>query len=149
MPRLKRIFPKSVYPSCAFNFGPCVWTSKHRDILNCPFGWCAIQALGSFNPTTGGHLVLWELKLVIEFPPASLVLIPSATVTHSNVPTAEGELRASFTQYCAGGLFRYVDYGFRKEKDLSKKDYEEMCRIRGSRWETGLSLLSTLNDYDQ
>lgn len=105
MPELRRIFDRSVFPTAAFNFGPNVWTYKHRDVLNCPFGWCAIQALGRFDPTKGGHLVLWELGLVIEFPPGSLILIPSATTTHSNTPIAEGDVRASFTQYCPGGLF--------------------------------------------
>ncbi|KIM35213.1 hypothetical protein M413DRAFT_48192, partial [Hebeloma cylindrosporum] len=116
MPELQRIFERSVFPAAAFNFGPNVWTHKHRDVLNCPFGWCAIQALGRFDPTKGGHLVLWELGLVVEFPPGSLILIPSATLTHSNTPIAEGDVRASFTQYCAGGLFWFVDYGFRKEE---------------------------------
>lgn len=150
MPHLRRIFPRSVYPTAAFNFGPHVRTFKHRDVLNCPFGWCAIQALGRFDPKKGGHLVLWELKLVIEFPPGALVLIPSATITHSNVAVAEGDVRASFTQYCAGGLFRYVDYGFRKEAELKAQDpalYAEMCQVRGDRWEMGLGLLSRLQDF--
>lgn len=44
---------------------------------------------GPFQPKKGGYLALWELKLVIEFPPGALVLIPSATITHSNVAVAE------------------------------------------------------------
>ncbi|KDR76661.1 hypothetical protein GALMADRAFT_22471, partial [Galerina marginata CBS 339.88] len=113
MPALHRIFPRSIFPAAAFNFGPSVCTYKHRDIYNCPFGMCAIQALGRFDPGRGGHIVLWEPKLVIEFPPGSLVLIPSATITHSNTPVVEGDERASFTQYCPGGLFRFVDSGYR------------------------------------
>lgn len=127
-----------------------MWTFKHRDVLNCPFGWCAVQALGRFNATKGGHLILWELKLIIEFPSASLILIPSATFTHSNIPVAEGDERASFTQYCAGGLFRYVEYGFRREKQLKKEDtelYSEICKLRPRKWEMGLSLLSTLDEF--
>lgn len=75
-----------------------MWTFKHKDVRNCPFVWCAIQALGRFDPRKGGHLVLWDLKLIIEFPP---VLIPFATLTHSNIPVADGDVRASFTQYTA------------------------------------------------
>ncbi|KAF8176788.1 hypothetical protein BJ912DRAFT_857245 [Pholiota molesta] len=63
--------------------------------------------------TKGGHLILWEPRLVVEFPPGSLLLIPSATITNSNTPVAPNEARASFTQYAPGGLFRYVGYGFR------------------------------------
>jgi hypothetical protein len=149
MPDLRRNFVKSIFPSATFNFGPNVWTFKHRDRLNCPFGWCAIQALGHFDPKLGGHLVLWELKLVIEFPPGSLVLIPSATITHSNVPVQAGDSRVSFTQYCAGGLFRYVDNGFRTEAELAAANpgaYARMLEMKKTRWQIGLGLFSTLDD---
>ncbi|KAJ7068933.1 hypothetical protein B0H15DRAFT_807364 [Mycena belliarum] len=97
LPHLQRNFEKSIFSCATFNFGPDVWTFKHRDVLNLPFGMCAVQALGPFDPTKGGHLVLWELKLVIEFPPGALILIPSATMTHSNVPVQAGELRSLST----------------------------------------------------
>ncbi|KAF8188435.1 hypothetical protein K438DRAFT_1486852, partial [Mycena galopus ATCC 62051] len=109
---LRRPFKTSVFSCAAFNFGPNAWTFKHRDICNLPFGWCAIQALGDFDPTRGGHLVLWDLQLVVEFPPGALILLPSATISHSNVPVQSGDKRASFTQFTAGGLFRFVDSGF-------------------------------------
>jgi hypothetical protein len=70
----------SIFSCAAFNFGPNVWTFKHRDVLNLAFRWCAIQAVGKFDATKGGHLILWDLKLVIEFPVGALVLIPSATL---------------------------------------------------------------------
>jgi len=148
-PDLRRAFPGSAYPAAAFNFGPKVCTFKHRDVLNCPFGFCAIQALGCFDPKKGGHLILWELKLVVEFPPGSLILILSAIITHSNTPLAEGDMRASFTQYVSGGLFRFVDSGFLLEKDLRKKDpcrYNEAVSARSDRWKTGLDLISNLED---
>ncbi|KAJ6458460.1 hypothetical protein C8R45DRAFT_843755, partial [Mycena sanguinolenta] len=105
LPDLKRPFPGSVFACAAFNFGPSVWTFKHRDVCNLLFGWCAVQSLGNFNPKTGGHLILWDVKLVIEFPAGALILLPSATIAHSNVPVEKGEERISFTQFSAGGLF--------------------------------------------
>lgn len=111
---------------------------------------CAIQALGEFDPTEGGHLVLSDLQLVIEFPPGSLILIPSATLIHSNLPVREGEYRASFTQYCAGNLFRYIDNGFRTEKQLAKEDpsgYQQMCALKATRWQLGLDLLSNISEF--
>ncbi|KAJ7886875.1 hypothetical protein B0H14DRAFT_2338089, partial [Mycena olivaceomarginata] len=45
---------------------------------------CAIQALGDSDPKKGEHLVLWDLMLVIEFP--LLILILSATLSHTNIP---------------------------------------------------------------
>ncbi|KIY61385.1 hypothetical protein CYLTODRAFT_447726 [Cylindrobasidium torrendii FP15055 ss-10] len=40
------------------------------------------------------------------------VFIPSALITHYNLPIAPGETRYSITQYSAGGLFRWVNNGF-------------------------------------
>lgn len=110
---------------------------------------CSIQALGDFDPKLGGHLILWEIKKVVEFPPGSLVLIPSATITHSNTPIQPGETRTLFTQFCAGALFRYVDNGFRTEAALKKEDpvaYQRMREEKDGRWQMGLGLLSRLGD---
>jgi hypothetical protein len=126
-----------------------VSTFRHRDVLNLPFGWCAIQPLSAFDPTKGGHLVLWDLELVIEFPPGALILIPSATMAHSNIPVQEGEQRASFTQYIAGGIFRYVDNGFRTAEEFEQEDPEGFARSEAQkegRWQMGLDLWSTLDE---
>lgn len=139
----------TVFSCAAFNFGPNVWTFRHRDVLNLAFGWCAIQALGNFDHTTGGHLVLWDLELIIEFPPGALILIPSATLSHSNIPVQPGETRASFTQFTAGGLFRYADNGCRTEKELAEDDpaaYERMLAEKAGRWENGLNMYSTIDE---
>ncbi|KAL1739111.1 hypothetical protein HDZ31DRAFT_49910, partial [Schizophyllum fasciatum] len=107
-PSLVRNFTRSIWACITVNFGPRTVTFKHRDFGNLPFGWCAITALGRFNPDTGGHLVLWECGLVIRFPPGSTVLIPSAIIHHSNTRIARNERRYSVTQYSAGALFRWV-----------------------------------------
>ncbi|KAJ7910569.1 hypothetical protein B0H13DRAFT_2232895 [Mycena leptocephala] len=127
-PDLRRPFGHSIFFCAAFNFGPNVWTFRHRDVLNLAFGWCAIQALGEFDPTKGGHLVLWDLNLVVEFPP---------------------EKRASFTQFSAGGIFRYIDNGFRTEEQLEEEnpeEYERLMDLKASRWEEGLNLLSKMDE---
>ncbi|KAJ7902390.1 hypothetical protein B0H13DRAFT_2234000 [Mycena leptocephala] len=145
---LKRPFPKSVFASTAFNFGPSVWTFKHRDVCNLPFGWCAVQLLGPFNVTKDGHLILWDLKLIVEFPAGTLIL-PLATIAHSNILAEKGEERISFMQFSAGGLFRYVDNGFRMQDQLEAEDPEEHSRLMGlkeSRWENGLRMFSTVDE---
>ncbi|KAJ7260848.1 hypothetical protein B0H12DRAFT_1013847, partial [Mycena haematopus] len=149
LPHLKRPFPKSVFACAAFNFGPSVWTFRHRDVCNLPFGWCAVQSLGEFDATKGGHLVLWDLKLVVEFPAGALILIPSATIAHSNVPVESGDERISFTQFTAGGLFRFVDNGFRTQEQLAAEDpdeYERVIKAKESRWEMGLQMFSTVDE---
>ncbi|KAL0575861.1 hypothetical protein V5O48_006111 [Marasmius crinis-equi] len=115
-------FENSVFAACAFNFGGQVRAYKHRDHLNWAFGWCAITALGDFDPKKSARLVLWELKLVVDFPPGSTVLIPSAVVTHSNTRIAKGDERTSFTQYTAGAIFRWAENGCMTEGELEAAD---------------------------
>ncbi|PPR02920.1 hypothetical protein CVT26_009775, partial [Gymnopilus dilepis] len=110
---LHRNWPKTPWAAATFNFGPQTICYKHIDYNNLAFGWCSITALGNYDPTQGGHLILWELGLVIEFPPGSTILIPSAAISHSNVRVRSNERRYSFTQYSAGGIFRYVNNGFK------------------------------------
>ncbi|KAF7361039.1 hypothetical protein MSAN_01134400 [Mycena sanguinolenta] len=148
-PGLRRPFPQSAFACAAFNFGPRVCTFKHRDVCNLPFGWCAIQSLGNFDATKGGHLILWDVKLIVEFPAGALILLPSATIAHSNIPVQDGEERISFTQFTAGGLFRYVDNGFRTQEQLAQEDpgeYARMMELKGSRWQNGLKLFSTVEE---
>lgn len=149
LPHLKPNFPRSIFVCSTFNFGPQVCTFKHRDVLNCPFGWCGIHALENFDHKKGGHIILWEPKVVIEFPSGSSILVPSATVAHSNIPIAHDEQRASFTQYCAGGIFRWVDNGCRLESKLAEEDpveYRRICGLKRDRYKMGLSLFSTLDE---
>lgn len=94
--------------------------------------------------------MLWDLQLVIEFPPGSTILIPSAVLRHSNTAIQKGEERYSFTQYTAGGLFRWVDHGFQKEDEyyagLSKEEAVEEEEAMQGRWKMGLGLFSTLDE---
>ncbi|PBK79757.1 hypothetical protein ARMGADRAFT_1040562 [Armillaria gallica] len=63
------------------------------------------------------HDATLDLKLVIDFPPSSTILIPSAILKHSNMTIMRGERRYSFTQYSVGGLFHWVDYGHQTSED--------------------------------
>jgi hypothetical protein len=143
-PRLVRNYPSSVFASAAVNFGPRTVCFKHTDSANLPFGLCAITSLGSFDPTRGGHLVLWQCRLVIDFPPGSTILIPSAVVSHSNTAIGAGERRYSFTQYSAGGLFRWAEHGCKLDEayyaGLTDEEIEEDKKANVERWEKGLSM---------
>ncbi|KAG6809367.1 hypothetical protein H0H92_000528 [Tricholoma furcatifolium] len=145
---LWRIFDKCVFPTAAFNFGGNVFTKMHRDCMNAAVGWCGIIALGTFNPTESGHMVFPDLKLVVEYPPGSVIFIPSATLTHGNLPVVNGE-RLSFTLYCSGNLFRYVDNGFRTKSQLEREDpitYAELEEVNATRWMENLKLYSFFDD---
>lgn len=137
-------FLSSVFPSATYNLGPRTVTYPHRDFFNAAFGWCAITALGSYDYKTGGHLILWDVDLVIEFPPGATIMIPSAVITHSNVGIAKGERRYSVTQYAAGGLFRWVDNGFKTNRSLSRKERKRRQREDFTRWQDSLTLYPTI-----
>lgn len=112
------------------------------------FGECSVTPFGSYDYKRGGHLVLWDLKLVIEFPPGCTILFPSAVLSHSNVAIARHERRYSFAQYTAGGLFRWVDQGFQtKDQHWASLSAEELTKEKerlDGMWKLGLSLIPTV-----
>ncbi|PPQ96619.1 hypothetical protein CVT26_010682 [Gymnopilus dilepis] len=153
-PHLQPNFPDiSIYPACTFNLGPHTATFDHTDAANVPYGLCAITALGDFDPRKGGHLILFDLKLVIEFPPGATILIPSSVLRHGNTPIVgegSGSYRMSMTQYCAGGLFRWVGYGFKTAKTLlsevgGKARKEAIDGKLADRTAQALALFSTID----
>ncbi|KAF7358842.1 hypothetical protein MSAN_01224100 [Mycena sanguinolenta] len=149
-PRLNWPFAGSIFAACTFNFGPRASTCPHLDFGNLAWGWCAITALGQFDADRGGHLILWDLKLVIRFPAGSTIFIPSAILRHSNIPVQPHERRFSFTQYSAGGLFRWIRNGFQTDESFEQTatDLEKQQRAEdeSTRWEDGLSMFSKLRD---
>ncbi|RPD79519.1 hypothetical protein L226DRAFT_543486 [Lentinus tigrinus ALCF2SS1-7] len=123
-PHLRWNWEPCVFAAATFNLGPRSIAHIHTDHKNFAAGWCGILALGNFDPKKGGHLVLWDLKLVIEFPPGTVMYIPSAILRHSNTTIAQGEKRRSFTQFTAGGLFRWVDCDFQTKKKFEAQGFE-------------------------
>ncbi|KAK7022815.1 hypothetical protein VNI00_016942 [Paramarasmius palmivorus] len=143
-------FSKCVFAAFTVNFGPETICHPHLDLKNLAYGWCAITALGDFDWRCGGHLVLWDLKLVIEFPPGTTIFIPSALITHSNTSISPGEKRYSFTLYSAGGLFRWVEHGFVTEKIYQATLAKAQALVAGvSRWVSGFALFSTLSELKE
>lgn len=141
---LRRNFPAhSVYPAAAVNLGPSAVTRKHRDPGNVPRLPCAIQSFGDYDPDLGGHLILYDLKLIVRFPPGSLILISSASIEHGNTPIQPGETRYSFVQFCPGALYRWVRHGFRPAGSLTKQDRARLDGDPHQRWKEGLAMLST------
>lgn len=139
---------ESVFACSTINFGPATESFPHTDNNNLAWGWCAVTALGDYDPTLGGHLILWDLKLIIEFPPGATVLIPSAVFAHSNTAIQEGETRYLFTQYTSGGIFRWVEHGYRGEaaynESLSSRERKEEEKSKAGRWAKGMTMYSTI-----
>ncbi|KAL0058331.1 hypothetical protein AAF712_014999 [Marasmius tenuissimus] len=144
-PSLVDPLPKCCFSACNLNMGRAV-TLQHTDFLNLLFGQCAVLSMGDFNYKKGGHIVLWDFGLVIEFPPGSMILLPSALVEHSNVSIAGHERRSSITFYSASGLFRWVTNGYMSDKEFkaraSTKMRQRWDEHRANLWKDGLELLS-------
>ncbi|KAJ7858043.1 hypothetical protein B0H14DRAFT_3447554 [Mycena olivaceomarginata] len=107
-------------PACA----PCLmrvcvryiqfWSSDRHfstpRLLNLAWGWCFITALGWYDYRKGGHLIIWDLRLMIEFPPGATFAIPSA--------------------YTSAGVFRFVNNGFKTNVTLE----QEMTKEEAQAW---------------
>ncbi|KAK7017105.1 hypothetical protein VNI00_018674 [Paramarasmius palmivorus] len=146
-PNLYLPFERCIFAAFTINFGPTTVCYPHRDIKNLAFGWCAITALGNYDWTKGGHLVLWDLKLIIEFPPGTTIFIPSALVCHLNTKVAPNERRYSFAMYSAGGLFRWVEHGYQAEQLYRKTVSAARAAADGAaRWVSGFAMFSTLEE---
>jgi len=136
---LRPNFPNTPWAATTFNLGSNVVSIPHLDCANLAFGWCSVTAFGDFDPDAGGHMVLWDLGVYIRFPPGSTIIIPSALITHSNLPIKPGEKRSSITHYTAGSLFRWryndgcTDKQF--EKTASKADKLQKKHDNESRWD--------------
>lgn len=150
-PGLRRNFSNSIYPAMTINAGPSTVSLGHTDSGNVPGGICTLTALGDYDYRLGGHLILFDLGLIIEFPPGSTILLPSATLRHGNTTIQRGESQYSIAQYCSGGLIRWVRYGFRTRGDILREEggTERLSRIEGEgdeRWQEALAMFSTVED---
>ncbi|KAE9389098.1 hypothetical protein BT96DRAFT_835410 [Gymnopus androsaceus JB14] len=93
-------------------------TVYHHDWRNTLFGECAVKNCGPFDYKKGGNLVLWDLRLIIEFPPGCTAFFPSAMLAHSNTSIAPGEQRHSMTFFMASGLLRWRHNSYMSDKDF-------------------------------
>lgn len=107
--KLRRNFMNSMHPHTIVNFELVTCIFDHIDPANLPFGLWAVTALADFNYQSGEHLVLWDLKVDIEFPPGATILILPLILCHFNIATQLDESQYFFIQYTTGGLSQWVD----------------------------------------
>lgn len=144
-------FENSIFPAISFNCGPTTVSLDHLDYGNLSHGLCALTALGSYDHALGGHLILFDFKVVVQFSVGSTALIPSGCVRHGNTPIQDGETRLSIAQYAAGGLFRWVAYGFQSIKSLTKTKAGDVRKRdidtqAGDRWTLGVEMFSKFDE---
>jgi hypothetical protein len=148
---LARPFKHSVYPAVTFNFPPYPETAEHTDPGNAPCISCSVTPEGPYDADRSAHFVLFDLFLIVRFPPGSTIQLCSAGLCHGNTPIHPDDRRACIIQYCAGGLKRHIDYGFRTEEELFKTDRALLREIMGDakeRAREAMSLYSTASSLD-
>ena len=136
--RLRRAYDDKIgaFPCRSFNIGRQSATFPHTNNCNLAHSWCSVTPVGDFDHQTGGHLVLWDFGLVVDFPAGSTILIPSSVIVHSNTAIKDHESRFSIVQYAAGGLFRWVENGFSTQDCPSKMNCD--------RWENAVKMLTNV-----
>ncbi|KAJ3793955.1 hypothetical protein GGU11DRAFT_690741, partial [Lentinula aff. detonsa] len=146
-------FPGTPFAALSINAGPQSYCPPHQDADNAVHGWCIDTALGSFDPDKGGHLVLWDLGLVIRFPPGATIAFPSALITHSSIPIQKGETRYALVQFSSGGLFRWRANGFQSDRSfLASADPSQLAQreeIRLHRWKLSLQKFTRWDDLSR
>ncbi len=88
-----------------------------------------------------------EFRLVVEMRAGDTLFLPSAVVTHQNVPIGPNETRTSVVYYSAGGLFRWVAAGNKthtKWKKENPKAYAAHEKLGEERWKEGWNMFSTI-----
>lgn len=141
---LKRPFKRCCYAASQLNFSRAS-TDPHLDFMNAFFLCCGIWNGGRFNYKAGGQLIMWNLGIVVEFPPSAGILVPSASVTHANIPIGPEEQRHSITFFTAAGILRWYFNGFMNDNEfltrasgLQKKDW---AQYQTDLWKFGLDML--------
>jgi hypothetical protein len=126
--------------------------AEHTDPGNAPCISCSVTPEGPYDADRSAHFILFDLFLIVRFPPGSTIQLCSAGLRHGNTPIHPDDRRACIIQYCAGGLKRHIDYGFRTEEELFNTDRALLREIMGDakeRAREAMSLYSTLSSLDE
>ncbi|KAF9060671.1 hypothetical protein BDP27DRAFT_1429782 [Rhodocollybia butyracea] len=89
--------------------------------------------------------IAWSLGVVVPFPAGATIYVPSACVTHGNVPIAPEETRSSIAFFTPAGIARWFHNGYMSDKEFKERASPRQLRLwkeyREKLWETGLELL--------
>ncbi|KAK6966336.1 hypothetical protein R3P38DRAFT_2569854, partial [Favolaschia claudopus] len=95
--------------------------------------WSIVTAAGTFRSLHGGHIILWDLGLVIQFPAGSSILIPTGIVRYSFVDVGPTEERYSIIQWAGSGVRRFVENGYKSDVEFAREASEEQHIMRENR----------------
>lgn len=81
----------------------------------------------------------------MEFPPGAGVIVPSASVVHSNVPIAADETRHSATFFTAAGILRWYFNGLMNNNEFlaraSPSEIDAWNIYKKNLWQFGMDML--------
>ncbi|KAJ7799665.1 hypothetical protein B0H13DRAFT_1673356, partial [Mycena leptocephala] len=81
--------------------------------------WSCLAALGKYAPMHGGHIIFWDLGLVVCFPPGATILFPAGLLRYSFVKVRPGEHRYAVLQWAGGGITRWFTNGRRFDVEFA------------------------------
>ncbi|KAJ7040212.1 hypothetical protein C8F04DRAFT_906840, partial [Mycena alexandri] len=100
-----------------------------------PTTWSVLVALGNFVARLGGHIILWDLGFVVQFPAGSSILLPTGLIRYSFVKVREGETRYSVVQFAGSGVTHWLQNGRRTDIDFAVDATREQHDAREARRE--------------
>ncbi|KAG6905214.1 hypothetical protein DXG01_004142 [Tephrocybe rancida] len=102
-------FHGTVYPAVRFNVRPQTSTVQpYMDRQRERRGPPAVTPIGNYNYKLSGHIVFYELKLIIEVPPGTTLFVPTRLLSYGTTNIQEGEERMTITQCFGPGLAETV-----------------------------------------
>jgi len=106
----------TAWAGCVVNLGgqDPVQTEPHRDVKESIFGFSCVIPAGNY---TGGGLILYDLKMIVELAPGDVFLFPDSLIHHANEDIV-GD-RSSIVAFTQENLF---DYWRRKYRYINNKD---------------------------
>ena len=150
IPKIRIVFPseETMLESSRLGDAMVILQEEYYNSKNKAEGWITVTALGNFNTKTSGHLILWELGLVVEFPAGLTILFPSTIICHRNVPIKPCETQASLTQFATGRLFHYADLEFKTDKKFKEVDLAAWKRLVKERKKVWATAVKNYSHYD-
>ncbi|KAJ6480183.1 hypothetical protein C8R45DRAFT_783169, partial [Mycena sanguinolenta] len=103
----------SVFSAATFEFGgPHRRTTSLGD-PDCYHAatWSVLTSLGKYVPMLGGHIIFWDLGLVVAFPLGASILTPTGLIRYSFVKVRPGEHRYSLFQWAGSGISHWFQNG--------------------------------------
>lgn len=120
---MRYVLPKGLrrlakpWMGCSLNLGTVspVRTKPHKDVKCAMDGRSCLCCFGDFH---GGHIVLWEIKAILELRPGDVLLFADHLLTHSNTG-----IRHSMVAFTHQGVIEWFtkQFGFVTAKSLEIK----------------------------